>query len=238
MIRRFRRLRMPGKIVVVSVLLVVLGIVVGGQVGSSVAALGVLGLLVGVVLLGLSALVRRIRGTPRRRARSASAAGSMAPLDPSRWDRPGAWAAVTRRGGRRFATPALGDVLELTPGQFEDLVAVLFTRIGHTGVQRTGGAGDLGADIVCRDPDGRSTIVQCKRYAPGSTIGAPVVQTFIGMQAVHHRAERGVIVTTAGFTRPAIDLARQHGIMLIDGAMLLSMLEMTATPVRPIGAAR
>lgn len=236
MIRRFRRLRMPGKILVVSVLLVVLGIVAGGQGGGSVAAFGVLGLLVGTAWGALAAVVRRIRGKGRRRGGTAPA--PALPRDPSRWNRPDAWAAVTRNGGSRAALPALGDVLELTPGQFEDLTAVLFARLGYTRVKRTGGAGDLGADIVCRDPEGRSTIVQCKRYAPGSTIGSPVVQTFIGMKAVHHRAERGVIVTSAGFSQPAVNLARQHGITLIDGETLLSMLQMTATPVRPAGAAR
>jgi restriction endonuclease Mrr len=127
--------------------------------------------------------------------------------------------------------PALGDVLSLTPGQFEDLTVGLLASIGYQSVRRTGGSGDLGADIVCRDQQGRSTIVQCKRYAPGSTIGTPVIQTFIGMMQVHHRADRGVFVTTVGFSQPAVDLARQHGIALIDGGSLLLLLHLTGTPL-------
>ncbi len=172
-----------------------------------IGALGLIWLLAGAVWWVLAAVVRRIRGTGRRRGRAAS-------------------------------TLALDDVLELTPREFEDLTAELLARLGYTGVRRTGGAGDLGADIVCHDPEGRSTIVQCKRFAPGSTVGSKVVQTFIGMQTVHHRAERGMIVTSSGFSQPAARLARQHGIVLVDGPRLLSMLQMTATPVRPVGAVR
>ncbi len=235
MIRRFRRLRMPGKILVVSVLLVVLGIVAGGQGGNSIATVGILGLLVGAAWWVLAAAARRIRGIGRR---GGAAAPPAVPLGGAGWDRPGAWAAVARSGGSRTGQPALDDVLGLTPREFEDLTAELLARLGYTGVRRTGGAGDLGADIVCRDPQGRSTIVQCKRLSPGSSIGSPVVQTFIGMQTVHHRAERGMIVTTSGFSQPANNLARQHGIVLVDGPKLLSMLQVTATPVRPVRFAR
>jgi restriction system protein len=121
--------------------------------------------------------------------------------------------------------------LTLTPAQFEDMTVNLLSSLGYRDIRRTGGSGDLGADIVCRDLQGRSAIVQCKRYAPGASIGTPVIQTFIGMMQVHHRAERGLFVTTAGFSRPAIDLARQHAIALIDGEALLLLLHLTGTPV-------
>lgn len=130
-------------------------------------------------------------------------------------------------------TPAIGDVLALTPGQFEELTVKLLEAMGYKDARRTGGSGDLGADVVCRDPQGSSTIVQCKRYAPGSSIGAPVVQTFIGMISVHHRADRGIVVSTSGFTLPAVDLARQHGITLIDGNALLVLLHLTGVQLVP-----
>jgi transcriptional regulator with XRE-family HTH domain len=119
------------------------------------------------------------------------------------------------------------DLLDLNPTEFEDLTVLLFQALGYTEVKRTGGAGDLNADLTARDQNGRYTIVQCKRFAPGSQVGSPVVQTFIGMKNVHHRAERGAIVTTATFSQPAATLARQHDIDFIDGDDCLRLLALT-----------
>lgn len=122
---------------------------------------------------------------------------------------------------RRLAT--LHGLLELTPREFEDEVAALLAALGFSGVEVSGRAGDLQADITAVDPDGLSTIVQCKRYAPGRTIGSPVIQSFIGMARVHHDCDRALFVTTASFTAPACDLADEHEIELIDGDELVEM---------------
>jgi len=135
--------------------------------------------------------------------------------------------------------PELGDVLVLTPGQFEDLTLNLLVAMGFKDAHRMGGSGDLGADVVCHDPRGRSTVVQCKRYGPSSSIGTPMIQTFIGMISVHHRADRRIFVTTVGFSQQAVDLARQHGIALIDGGALLVLLQLTGIPLlRPSATGR
>lgn len=129
------------------------------------------------------------------------------------------------------AAPSLDDILALTPIQFEGLSRALMENLGYFDVRRTGGPGDLNADITCRDGSGQVVIVQCKRYKTGQAVGAPVVQTFIGMMAVHHRAASGFIITTGRFTRPAIALARRHRITLIDGTDLPGLLRQTRTPV-------
>lgn len=135
-----------------------------------------------------------------------------------------------RAGSRR--APSLGDVLSLTPGQFEDLTVRLLTALGYQDVGRSGGAGDLGADVVARDRFGRTMVVQCKRFAPGSSVGSPVVQTFIGMLYGYHGADRGAIVTTVPFTEPAIQLARSQGIALVDGEALLLLLHLLDVPAQ------
>ena len=117
----------------------------------------------------------------------------------------------------------LDEVLKLTPAQFEEGVADLLQRLGYRSVQRVGGSGDLGVDITCQDNEGRSVVVQCKQYA-GVRIGSKDIQTFIGMQSVHHKADRGMFVTTSEFTRPARNLAERHGITLIDDKQLLNLI--------------
>ncbi|MBF6591181.1 MAG: restriction endonuclease [Ktedonobacterales bacterium] len=126
-------------------------------------------------------------------------------------------------------TRALGDFLALPPDQFEAAVGDLLSESGYAHMRRVGGSGDLAADLVCQDASGRTVVVQCKRYAPERRVGSQAIQTFIGMVAVHHRAHRGVFVTTSEFTTPAIELAREHGITLIDGPALVALAQGVAS---------
>ena len=124
----------------------------------------------------------------------------------------------------RMRMRTLGELLVLTPREFEYAVADLLHDLDYRDIRLVGQTGDLAADITCRDRKGRSIVVQCKRYAPGARIGSPDIQTFIGMITVHHGADRGLFVTTSLFSKPAIDLAQRHGIQLIDGPTIARML--------------
>lgn len=105
------------------------------------------------------------------------------------------------------------------------MTAKILEANGFRNVQVVGGSGDLGADIIALDTNGNSVIVQCKRYAPGNTMGSPEIQKFIGMMHVHHRVQKGIFVTTTSFSQPAIDLASKHDILLMDGNRLVRLLE-------------
>lgn len=130
---------------------------------------------------------------------------------------------ASRRRRHRAQLATLAGLLALTPLEFELAVADLLHSLGFTDVDVTGKAGDLQADIVATDPDGMTTIVQCKRYAADRTIGSPVIQSFIGMARIHHDCERAMFVTTGTFTAPAIALADEHDIELIDGLDLVEL---------------
>lgn len=224
MLRRFRRFSNLRKAVIVLIGVAVVGFLSNDRTGTTIGSVAFL-ILAGILVwwLGSGAIktFKLFSGKPRSTNRGAAALVS-APVNVPR-QLPN-WSPPLRSS---VHSPGIGDVLALTPGQFEDLTAALLDSIGYRAVQRTGKAGDLGADITCLDPQGRTAIVQCKRYAPGNTIGTPVVQTFIGMMAVHHRVERGLIVTTVPFTQQAVDLARHHGVALIDGPSLLLLLHLT-----------
>ena len=122
--------------------------------------------------------------------------------------------AVRRRHGPAETT--VDEFLEMTPSGFEEQVGRILGWHGYSLVQ-TGGPGDLVADLAGTDPDGRPTVVQCKRYAPGHPVGSRDVQLLIAMGVRHHNAERLVLVTTSDFTDPARDLADEHGVTLISG---------------------
>jgi restriction system protein len=124
----------------------------------------------------------------------------------------------------------LGQLLALTPNQFEHAVATMLTDRHYSDVVVRGGSGDLGVDISCRDQAGSKVAVQCKRYAPGKSVGSPDMQLFVGMLH-HHGASNGMYVTTSSFTKSAQDLARQYRITLIDGAQLSRWTR--SSPVTP-----
>ncbi len=116
----------------------------------------------------------------------------------------------------------LGNLLALTPRDFELAVGGLLGKLGYQQVRHTGKAGDLAADLHAVSPQGERVIVQCKRFAPGNSVGSGDMQKFIGMR-VHHGAQRALFVTTSTFKPQAAALARQHGIELIDGQRLVAL---------------
>ena len=127
----------------------------------------------------------------------------------------------------------LAEVDAMTGTEFEDLVASLCRRDGCTDVRRVGGANDNGADVVGRLPDGRSVVIQCKRYAPNSTIASRELRDLLGAK-VHFGADLAVFVTTTRFSGPSAKFALQNGILAVHrdhlglwntGASLLSLSE-------------
>jgi restriction endonuclease Mrr len=133
---------------------------------------------------------------------------------------------------RRFRQRTLDELLSLTPTEFEHYTGSLLESIGYQSVEHSGGPGDLAADLRCRDQDGHHVIVQCKRWAPWKSVPSSEIQKFIGMVYMHHGADRGVFVTTSGFTGDAQVLGLRHGIELWDGRALAELIQKHA-PIVP-----
>lgn len=117
--------------------------------------------------------------------------------------------------------------------QFEELVAELCRRDGCTQVRTVGGAGDNGADVLGRLPDGRTMVIQCKRYAPHRTIASREVRDLLGAK-VHFAADVAIFVATTRFSRQAEAFAVDHHIVTVhrdffglwnNGTPLLSLAE-------------
>ncbi|MEU6762022.1 restriction endonuclease [Streptomyces sp. NPDC046853] len=144
-------------------------------------------------------------------------------------DRDRAWREKEEvRAGRR----TLADADAMTGTQFEELVAGLCRRDGCTDVRRVGGAGDNGVDVAGRLPDGRSMIIQCKRYAPHRAVASRDLRDLLGSR-VHFGADVAICVTTARFSGPALTFAAGNGIATVhrdhvglwnSGAALPSLL--------------
>lgn len=105
------------------------------------------------------------------------------------------------------------DLLELSPREFEDMVVELFLAYGYE-ARRTGAVGDHGVDVVVQTKNGEKWVVQCKRWK--GYVGEPIVRDFYGV-VLHEKADKGMIITSGKFSRPAQEWAKGKPIALYDG---------------------
>ena len=120
--------------------------------------------------------------------------------------------------------------LAVDPRGFELLVLRLLAAMGYGksgAVEHSGQSGDGGIDgIISQDPLGLDRIyLQAKQYATDRTVGRPTLQAFAGA-LMSAQGDRGVFLTTASFTREAIEEARRVNlrIELIDGKRLAALM--------------
>ena len=104
---------------------------------------------------------------------------------------------------------------------FEDILAEIFRRKGYSVKEQLGGGADGGIDLALRK-DGKTTLVQCKRWAD-KAVGAPVVRELYGIMASEN-ADEGILVTTSKFTKECQSFAQGKPIKLIDGETLLPLV--------------
>ncbi|MFJ1594364.1 restriction endonuclease [Kitasatospora albolonga] len=114
------------------------------------------------------------------------------------------------RAGQR----TLAEVDVMTGTEFEDFVVELCRRDGCTDVRRVGGSHDNGADVLGHLPDGRSMVIQCKRYAPKRKIPSREVRDLLGAK-VHFRVDVAIFVATTYFSGPAEKFAAENDVLAV-----------------------
>lgn len=126
------------------------------------------------------------------------------------------------------ALELLESLATVSPSFFETIVLDLLHRMGYgasrADLQRVGGSGDGGIDgVISLDKLGLEKVyVQAKRWQ--GTVGRPEVQAFYGALA-GQRANKGVFITTSGYTTQAIEFAKSvERIVLVDGARLAELM--------------
>lgn len=134
----------------------------------------------------------------------------------------------------------LEQVKAATPAFFERLVIDLLVAMGYGGSRRDAGkavgrSGDGGIDgIIKEDKLGLDVIyVQAKRWE--GTVGRPEIQKFAGaLQG--QRANKGVFITTSGFSREAQEYAGiiPSKIILIGGEQLAALMVDHNVGVSPV----
>ena len=119
-------------------------------------------------------------------------------------------------------------LLEMPPDAFERLCSLMLRESGFIEVTVTGRSGDGGIDghgiIRMGGLISFPVLFQCKRYS--GSVTPSTVRDFRGAMA--GRSEKGLLITTGGFTREATREATRDGappIDLIDGNLLADKLK-------------
>ncbi|MEV7930569.1 restriction endonuclease [Kitasatospora sp. NPDC088779] len=127
-------------------------------------------------------------------------------FDEEEWEEPGA------------PTYRMRHLDEMHPTDFEKACAAMLARDGFAQVEHSGRTGDLGADVIAWDHQGRKVVVQVKHYA--RPVGSRDVQTFNGTARPEHGADVPVMVGLNGFTADARAFAARHDLVLVGRKVL------------------
>lgn len=115
------------------------------------------------------------------------------------------------------------NLMELTPTEFEGLIANLFSKMGLD-TRQTRPSRDGGVDCVAYDQRailGGKVVIQAKRYR--HTVGVSAVRDLYGT-VMNEGASKGILVTTSGYGRASMEFANGKPLELLDGANLLALL--------------
>ena len=125
-----------------------------------------------------------------------------------------------KRSGGSWLTDGeiIGRLRSMTPNEFEEFVAEMFSAMGYK-THVVGGPGDGGVDIEM-EKDGRQYLVQCKKFIT-QKVTPHDVRDFFGAMAGRWNNAKGFFITTNMFTLAAERWAEDKPIELIDGKSLI-----------------
>ncbi|MEC0089877.1 restriction endonuclease [Paenibacillus macquariensis] len=107
---------------------------------------------------------------------------------------------------------------------FEMYLYRLFIELGYTGVYKTIGSRDFGADVVFTDREGVRNVVQAKRYSIDNPVGISAVQEVFSCMR-YYKAKKAIVIASAKFTEPCETLAGINHVKLLDRDDLISIIE-------------
>lgn len=126
---------------------------------------------------------------------------------------------VTRRG--------LDDIRDLSPRDFELLIADIWQERQGWDTEVTESGADGGVDIYGSPANGPRTVtaVQAKCYAEGNKVTSSKIQQYGALPQQFAAVDSVTVVTTSSFTSQAETTAEQLGVNCIDGDDLLRLIK-------------
>lgn len=132
-------------------------------------------------------------------------------------------------------------LFSMPPQKFEIFCRALVKKMGveideSKGVSASRDGGLDGYGYITSDEFRTARVaIQAKRWNDNSKIGTPEIDKFAGAMS-YSNAEFGIFITTADFTRDAIDRARsgQRPITLINGDKIIELVEKYQLYIKPV----
>ena len=144
-----------------------------------------------------------------------------------------AWFNAYRRRRLLDQQSDIESIRNLSWQDFELLVGEAFRRQGYAVEENGGGGADGGVDLRLRR-DGKTYIVQCKRWK-SRQVGVSPVRELYGLMMAENAA--GAFFVTSGvFTNDAVQFAAESGMSLLGGAAI-SKLVRESQPLAGPGSA-
>ncbi len=128
----------------------------------------------------------------------------------------------------QLADDLLREVMDLSAIAFEKMVIDLLLKMGYGTFPEAGSttkaSNDEGIDgVIMEDKLGFNLIyIQAKKWDLESTVSRPQIQAFVG--AIAGKNGKGLFVTTAKFSKQAIEYAKKQHIILVDGKKLADLM--------------
>ncbi|OUQ89874.1 endonuclease [Brevibacillus brevis] len=107
--------------------------------------------------------------------------------------------------------------------EFEMYLYRLFLALGYSGVYKTVGSRDFGADLVFNDRSGTRNVIQAKRYSENNPIGISAIQEVYSSMRFY-KAKKSIVIGTSSFTTSCETLAGINHVKLLDRQDLIEII--------------
>ncbi|MDR6716754.1 restriction endonuclease [Paenibacillus sp. 2003] len=119
----------------------------------------------------------------------------------------------------------IADIDKMEDGSgFEMYLYRLLIELGYSGVYKTLGSRDFGADVVFTDREGVRNVIQAKRYSIEYPVGISAVQEVFSCLR-YYKAKKAIVITSSHFTESCETLAGINFVKLIDRTDLIHVIE-------------
>jgi len=127
-----------------------------------------------------------------------------------------------RRGDLMKGQTSIETIRNLSWRRFEELVGEAYRQVGYFVIGNPSPGADGGVDLIAQK-DGETILIQCKQWK-AYKVGVKTVREMFGLFN-SERANEVHIITSGEFTDEAKDFARSKPIKLINGPMLVQLVE-------------
>lgn len=104
------------------------------------------------------------------------------------------------KSDKYYRESGMGRIDHMSGSEFERFLIVYFKDLGYQLLGHPGGTGDMGADLLLKDPTGVKVVVQAKRHS--KNIGYSAIQQVHTARSLYN-AQKAILITNSYLTKQA-----------------------------------